>query len=112
VYPVAVTIAPRLRVGRLNELGGTARRDLASILADVLDRLDRLHGEPIPYMLWVNQRPFTAGFEDAWLNIEIVSPWRAANLPRYIAAAEIGAGEYFNPVVPEDLVVRLRELRD
>lgn len=110
VYPVSITIAPRVRVGRLSELDGTARRDLASILADVLDRLDRLHGEPIPYMLWVNQRPFTAGFEDAWLNIEIVSPWRAANLPRYIAAAEIGAGEFFNPVVPEELAARLAAL--
>ena len=110
VYPVAVTIAPRIRVGRLSELDDAARRDLASILADLLDRLDRLHGEPIPYMLWVNQRPFTPGFDDAWLNIEIVSPWRAANLPRYIAAAEVGAGEFFNPVVPEELAARLAAL--
>lgn len=112
VYPVAVTIAPRVRVGQLSELDRATRRDLASILADVLDRLDRLYGEPIPYMLWVNQRPFTAGFDDAWLNIEIVSPWRAANLPRYIAAAEVGAGEYFNPVVPEELALRLRASND
>ena len=107
VYPVAVTIAPTRRVGRLGELDDAARRDLAGILVDVLGRLDRLYGEPIPYMLWVNQRPFTAGFDEAWLNIEIVSPWRAARLPRYIAAAEVGAGEYFNPVVPEELAVRL-----
>lgn len=112
MYPVAVTIAPRVRVGQLSELDRATRRDLASILADVLDRLDRLYGEPIPYMLWVNQRPFTAGFDDAWLNIEIVSPWRAANLPRYIAAAEVGAGEYFNPVVPEELALRLRASND
>ncbi|MTA28780.1 MAG: galactose-1-phosphate uridylyltransferase [Actinobacteria bacterium] len=112
VYPVAVTIAPRERVGRLAELDARGRRDLADMLADVLTRLDRLHDAAIPYMLWVNQRPFSSGFDDAWLNVEIVSPWRAANLPRYIAAAEVGAGEFFNPVVPEELAARLADLGD
>jgi UDPglucose--hexose-1-phosphate uridylyltransferase len=112
VYPVAVTISPRTRVGRLSELDPPSRRDLASILTDVLARLDRLHDATIPYMLWVNQRPFAPGFDDAWLHIEIVSPWRATNLPRYIAAAEVGAGEYFNPVVPEELAARLANLGD
>ena len=110
VYPIAVTIAPTTRVGRLSELSPEARVDLASMLADILGRLDRLHDEPLPYMLWVNQRPTTDGFAEAWLHVEIVSPWRAANLPRYIAAAEVGAGEYFNPVVPEELASRLSAL--
>ncbi len=110
VYPVSITVAPRERVGRLDELDERARRDLAAMLADVLDRLDRLHDAETPYMLWVNQRPYAPGFDDAWLHVEIVSPWRATNLPRYIAAAEVGAGEYFNPVVPEELAVRMAAL--
>ncbi len=110
VHPVAVDIAPLRRVGRLAELDARERSELATMLADVLDRLDRLYGEPLPYMLWINQRPAVPGFDDAWMHVEIVSPWRGANLPRYIAAAEAGAGEYFNPVVPEDLARRLREL--
>lgn len=107
VYPVAVTIAPKRRVGRLVELDHVERRDLASILARVLGGLDRLYDEPIPYMLWVNQRPASDGYDDAWLHIEIVSPWRAAKLPRFIAAAEVGAGEFFNPIIPEELAERL-----
>lgn len=110
VYPVSITVAPRERVGRLDELDEKARRDLAAVLADVLDRLDRLHDAETPYMLWVNQRPYAPGFDDAWLHLEIVSPWRATGLPRYIAAAEVGAGEYFNPVVPEELAERLAAL--
>lgn len=47
---------------------------------------------------------------DAWFNVEIVSPRRAAGLQRFIAAAEVASEEYFNPVVPEDLAARLREL--
>jgi UDPglucose--hexose-1-phosphate uridylyltransferase len=44
------------------------------------------------------------------MNIEIVSPWRDAGVMRYIAAAEVSTGEYFNPVVPEELAATLREL--
>ena len=63
-----------------------------------------------------NQRPTVSaarsgeisGCDDAWFNVEIVSPWRAAQVMRYIAAAEVATGEYFIPVVPEDLAARLR----
>jgi UDPglucose--hexose-1-phosphate uridylyltransferase len=44
------------------------------------------------------------------MNIDLVSPWRSAGLVRYIAAAEIGGGEFFNPVIPEDLASTLRYL--
>jgi UDPglucose--hexose-1-phosphate uridylyltransferase len=83
---------------------------LAALLVDVFDRLDRLFDEPLPYMMWINQRPFDGTLRDAWLSIDIVSPWRQRQLPRFIAAAEIGAGEFFNPVVPEDVAARLRDL--
>ena len=46
--------------------------------------------------------------DDAWFNIEIVSPWRSAGVQRFIAAAEIASEEYFNPVVPEDIAALLR----
>lgn len=108
-HPTAVSIAPRRRVGDLPSLSDDEVRDLATMLADIFARLDRLFGEPLPYMAWINQRPFDDSFVDAWLSIDIVSPWRRAGLPRYIAAAEIGAGEFFNPVVPEDLAARLRD---
>ena len=48
--------------------------------------------------------------QNAWFNIEIVSPWRAAGVQRFIAAAEVATGEFFNPVIPEDLADRLRRL--
>jgi UDPglucose--hexose-1-phosphate uridylyltransferase len=42
--------------------------------------------------------------------MEIVSPWRAAHVPRYIAAVEVATQEYFNPVDPADVAARLRAL--
>lgn len=111
-FPVALTLAPTTRVPDLAGLDDTGRCELAALLVDVLARLDRLYGRPIPYMLWFNQRPTDGGaWPGAWLNVEIVSPWRAPGTPRFIAAAEVAGEEYFNPVIPEDLAERLREDR-
>lgn len=108
VFPLAVTIAPVERVADLPSLDHTGRCGLAAILVHVLRGLDRLYDRPLPYMLWINQRPTDGSFPDAWLHLEIVSPWRQAGVARFIAAAEVGAGEYFNPVIPEVAAERIR----
>lgn len=109
-YPVAVELAPDSPIADLPSMGGADRDAFAGILVDVLGRLDRLFGRPLPYMLWLNQRP-TGGpmHGDAWCNVEIVSPWRSSGVQRFIAAAEVASEEFFNPVVPEELAARLRE---
>ncbi len=108
-FPVAVEIAPIERMPDLPGMDGSARTGLAAILIDVVGRFDALFGTATPYMLWLNQRPTVAeGFDDAWFNIEIVSPWRATGVQRFIAAAEVASEEFFNPVIPEQLAERLR----
>ena len=117
-YPVAVEIAPRERIPDLPSMNTAQRSAFGAILQDVLRRMEKLYGEPAPTMMWFNQRPTvsvtkssnTAGHDAAWFNVEIVSPWRSAQVMRYIAAAEVATGEYFIPVVPEDLAARLRAL--
>jgi UDPglucose--hexose-1-phosphate uridylyltransferase len=109
-YPVALEIAPEAPIPDLPSMDGAVRDAFAGILVDVLGRLDRLFGRPLPYMLWINQRPTVgSGNEDAWCNVEIVSPWRSSGVQRFIAAAEVASEEFFNPVVPEELAARLRE---
>ena len=111
VYPTALTIAPRQRVGDLHSLSPTQRHELATILINTINRLDQLFDTPLPYMMWINQAPRTRDdWPDAWFNIEIVSPWRAPGLPRFIAAVEVASGEFFNPVDPADVAARLRTL--
>jgi UDPglucose--hexose-1-phosphate uridylyltransferase len=110
VYPLEVSIAPTTPLGDLPSADDTVRDGLAVALVDMLQRLDQLFHRPLPYMMWLNQRPFDTSHADAWFNIEIVSPWRAAGVQRFIAAAEVAGGEYFNPVVPEELALRLRSL--
>lgn len=121
-YPLAIEIAPVERVADLMSLDTQERKAFGCILQDVFRRLERLHGEPPhgelpPTMMWFNQRPALSGaratdsqsYTDAWFNVEIVSPWRAPQVMRYIAAAEVATNEFFTPVVPEELAAKLRD---
>ena len=112
VFPVSLSVAPVERVPDLPALDGAARDGLAGVLVDLFERLDRLYDRPLPYMMWVNQAPVRAGdgWPAPWMDLEVVSPWRAAGVPRYIAAAEVACEEFINPVAPEDVAGRLRAL--
>jgi UDPglucose--hexose-1-phosphate uridylyltransferase len=110
IFPYALTLAPDDPVPDLPTLDDAGRDSLATLLVDVLERFDRLFDEPIPYMLWIHQRPFDGGaWPQARLHVEIVSPWRAASVPRYVAAGELGSGVFFNPVSPEQAAQALRD---
>ena len=110
-YPIALSLAPRLQIPDVAALDAGGRDELATLLTDVLGRLDRLYRRPLPYMMWLNQQPTDGGdWPQAWFNIEIVSPWRSAGVARFIAAAEVACGEFFNPVIPEVLAQQLRAL--
>ncbi len=110
-FPISVEIAPVELRTDLGSMDDVDRDGLAVVLVDVLARLDRLYDRGLPYMLWLNQRPTVDdGYADAWFNIEIVSPWRDAGVARFVAAAEVASEEYFNPVVPEALAERLRQI--
>lgn len=115
-YPLAIEIAPVERLPDLPSMSDAERAGFANVMQDVMQRIERLHGGPTPTMMWFNQRPTIdkrrardiEGYDDAWFNAEIVSPWRAPKVMRYIAAAEVATGEFFVPVVPEELAERLR----
>jgi UDPglucose--hexose-1-phosphate uridylyltransferase len=108
-WPIELRAAPDDAIPDLPSLDDRGRDGLASILVDVLARLDRLFATPLPYMLWIHQRPFDrAAKPPSPVHVHIVSPWRDARLPRFIAAGELGSGVYFNPVSPEAIALRLR----
>ena len=110
VFPYALLLVPEDHVPDLPSLDGAGRDGLAALLVDVLERLDRLFDTQTPYMLWIHQRPFDGGeWPAARLHVEIVCPWRAQELTRYVAAGELGSGVYFNPVPPESAARSLRE---
>ena len=111
-FPYGLVLSPDDPVPDLPSLDDEGRDGLAQLLVDVLGRLDRLFDAQTPYMLWIHQRPFDGGdWEGARVHVEIVSPWRAPEVRRFVAAGELGSGVFFNPVPPEDAALALREVR-
>ena len=110
MFPYALRIVPADAVPDLPSLDEAGRESLAALLVDVLERLDRLFDAETPYMLWIHQRPFDGGeWPQARLHVELVTPWRAAGVLRYVAAGELGSGVYFDPVDPEAAAQALRD---
>ena len=109
VYPFELRLAPFGDVGALDD-EACDRDGLAASLVDCLARLDQLFDAPMPYMLWIHQRP-TDGrdWPECRLHVHLTPMLRRAGVPRYVAAAELGAGVYFNPVRPVDAAAMLRE---
>lgn len=110
-WPHELLLAPEEHVGDLPSLSDASRQALAASLVDVLGRLDRLFAAPMPYMLWIHQRP-TDGqpWSEAHLHLHLAPVLRKAGTVRYVAAAEQGGGVFFNPVAPEDAAAALREV--
>ncbi len=111
-HPYALRIAPIDPVPDLPSLDPIGRKHLAAMLVDATERLDKLFDALTPYMLWVHQRPSDGGnWPEAKLHIDIVCPWRSKGVMRFVAAGELGSGEFFNPVIPEEAASQLRAAR-
>lgn len=108
-WPYALTVATVDHVPDLPALDDSGRDGLAALLVDVLARLDRLFDAPMPYMLWFHQRPTDGGsWPRAHLHLHVAPWYRSPGTPRFVAAAEVGAGIAFNPVDPEHAADALR----
>ena len=108
-WPYEMLISPRGHVADLPTAGRQLRTGLGAILVDSLTRLERFLGPDAPYMLWIHQRP--AGRDDwptAHLHLHLAPVLRAPGVRRHLAAAELGAGVFFDPVDPQEAAAQLR----
>ena len=109
-WPYSLLVAPTAHVPDLPALDDAARDGLADALVDAFGRLDRLFDGPMPYMAWFHQRPTDGGrWPTAHLHLHVAPYLRSPGTPRFVAAAEVGAGIYFNPVAPESAAQSLRD---
>jgi UDPglucose--hexose-1-phosphate uridylyltransferase len=112
-YSYGLRIAPRSHRPSIDALDDRDRDALSALLADVLDRYDRLWPAPhpgylFPYLLWFHQAPAHGG--DEWhLHAHTGPPLRAPGVSRFVASSELGSGTLSNPVVPEDAAKALRD---
>lgn len=108
VWPYELRIAPRSHVGDIPS-SRSLWDGFAAVLVDALSRLDRLFNAPMPYMLWIHQKPTDGGpWPMAHLHVHVTPLLRAPGVQRFVASAEQGAGVYLNPVPPEVAAENLR----
>jgi UDPglucose--hexose-1-phosphate uridylyltransferase len=109
-WPYALLLAPVDHVADLPAVADEGRDSLAGLLVDVLGRLDRLFDAPMPYMLWIHQRPTDGGtWPTSHVHVHVAPLLRSPGVPRFVAAGELGSGTYFNPVDPAAAAGALRE---
>jgi UDPglucose--hexose-1-phosphate uridylyltransferase len=107
-WPYEMLIAPRGHIADLPAAGPRLRGGLGAVLVDCLARLDRLFGRDAPYLLWVHQRPACGDWPTAHLHLHLAPGLRAPGRIRYLAAAELGAGVFLDPVDPRKAAAQLR----
>ena len=100
-HPLATLVAPHTHVEDLAALDDAGRDGMAAALVDVVGRYDRVHDEPLPYLMWVHP--------GVHLHVHFAPVHRAPGVLRYVASAEVGADMLFNPLAPE---VAAHVLRD
>jgi UDPglucose--hexose-1-phosphate uridylyltransferase len=107
-WPYELHLYPLRHVPDLPALDPGERDGLAALLKDVLRRFDALFGDPMPYVLAVQQAPVREGRELTHLHLELTSPRRTATKLKYLAGSETAAGVFINDVLPEVAAERLR----
>ena len=108
-WPYEMVLSPSRHVADLPEAGPSLRAELSAILVECLQRLEFVLGQADPYMLWIHQRPTDGGdWPTAHLHLHLAPVLRARGTIRHLAAAEFGAGVFFDPVDPPEAASRLR----
>ena len=110
-WPYELLLAPRASIPDLPSLDDASRDSLGELLVDIVSRLDRLFAAPMPFMMWIHQRPFdNRTWPDARVHLHVAPLLRSPGTARFVAAGELGSGVWFNPVEPEVAAAELRAL--
>ena len=107
-WPFEVHLFPHRKLPDLAALSMEEREAFAPLYVDVLRRLDRLFGVPMPYISAWHQAPVAADRDLGYLHLQLFSSRRAPEKLKYLAGSEAAMGAFVNDVYPEDAARRLR----
>jgi len=101
-FPFQMNVFPKTHESEFTRLVPRQIDNLARILRDILQKLDRTLGSP-PYNLSLQNRPRLRRKEGYWSTIEQDFHWHLEILPQIyrIAGFEWASGFFYNPVPPE-----------
>jgi UDPglucose--hexose-1-phosphate uridylyltransferase len=107
-WPVEVHIYPNRFVRNLLELDEAELDGFTEMYQQVLQRLDRMYAEPLPYMSALHQ--YTDIQHEGYFHVQLISTRRSATKLKYLASSESVMGAFINDVSPESLAESLRGL--
>lgn len=107
-WPFEIHLYPHRRVPDLPALDTAEREAFGSLYLDVLNRLDRLFGRPLPYVSAWHQAPVRTDRDLAYLHLELFSIQRAPGKLKHLAGSESAMGAFVNDVRPEEAARLLR----
>ena len=108
-YAYEVFVAPKRTHPSLATLSSGEMRDFASLLKDVLVRLDNLWQMPFPYVMPLHQAPTDGSdYRGFHFHIEFHPPLRKPDLLKFLAGPEIGGGNFLSDTSPEEKAAELR----
>jgi UDPglucose--hexose-1-phosphate uridylyltransferase len=106
-YAYETYVAPVRSVPTIADLDDGERRDLATVLRDVVIRFDNLWRMPFPYVMALHQAPVKEDGRGFHFHIEFHPPLRRPNLLKYLAGPEIGGGNFLSDTWPEEKAAEL-----
>ena len=106
-YAYETYVAPVRSVPTIADLDAAERRDLATVLRDVVIRFDNLWQMPFPYVMALHQAPLKGDVEGFHFHIEFHPPLRRPTLLKYLAGPEIGGGNFLSDTSPEEKAAEL-----
>lgn len=108
-FSYEVYLAPRRTVAHITALSDAEASDLATLLHEVLIRFDNLWDMPFPYLMMLHQAPVDGSSCSLFhFHIALYPPLRAPGLRKFVAAHEIGGGNYLVDTMPEATAAELR----
>ena len=110
-YAYEIMVFPKRRCADMSQLTPSEIEDLSTLYHHVVKRYDLLFRTPFPYVMNVHQMDHKLDPENLYhLYFHFQPPWRAIDLPKYLAGPEIGGGNFMADTLPEEKAKELRDL--
>lgn len=108
-FAYEVYLAPKRSVAHITSLTDAETSDFAALLQNVLIRMDNLWSMPFPYLMMLHQAPVDdADYKLFHFHLALYPPLRTPALRKYVAAHEIGGGNFLADTMPETKAAELR----
>lgn len=108
-WPYELVVAPDRHAPDVPGLGDDERNAFGTTVRRLVAALDTHFGAETPLMLWIHQAPTDGGdWPQAHLHVHITPIWRSSGVARFVAAAELGAEVFNNPVAPAQAAADIR----